>query len=838
MGLVAGTFWSGWLYALLAAPGFPGTTTPLNFYSLSNSRMEAEGRNESHLLALTVRPLTNGWYEHSIRFSWPPYTGTRGWRVDESYLPPWTVDERRLARMGFYLELAAGDHIPWQTNERLRLKGGVLRFPDGRIFTVIGDQLVRGELLEFSPANPSPIGLGMVDGELRMTLPRQEPVFLRGLVRRHFAGIAPQNQEPLGQLVITLPPIAGMDGSDSMYFYPEGRCVYPTERPIQSRLDQLIQSQHFPHLFGWAVLPIAGLLLGAGLVLLHSGTQFRSLNGGIGAFLVTLGFTVPACLLVPPGHGPDEFGHLLSFARLAPNPVSALVEMVRYGESIDHSRTKQRPDEKLGNDPMTERGFAIHPGLVRGPALNSFVQDYRWRSPAVARLWQWLAAGFDHRPVGETVLRLKLLQIFLAAAAVGVGTWLAVPSLNSVRGLLLWPFWIIALPAFWASVSNYAILTAFSTVVASSMIALWGRSSPSLKIAAILGATSGLILATSLNAFPVVAGLAVWLLHLPMVEAFREKNVNSDTSVGRSPYAWWLLFGATMTGVLLATHPWGEYAEIAVSNAGRGGGFGKDLPWAILVIWIACAAMGAWQTRWRSAPNRWLPGVARSVALRLPWMVALAGLLTLMVSLHAVWFGAPTLRDTEAPWRPMMPTAPNLGCPLRTVNELFVPLPRPGLAEAIAQNLLTFFGNMTPWVRDEMLSKAAYSGLLQGEARTPLWIPRMGWGFVSLLLICWAARLWRGGDPSDTLRFILGGLALILTLVLLSLAYSQSLRNLYGRYLFPTFIIFFGVVTVVGLRSLIRHSSSRFRAWTEWGLLFGTLFVQATWVAVLVKRFF
>lgn len=785
LGLLAGGLWGGWLAFLLLGSASPFVTAPLAFRSTDNIALLAGGRNESHALAFVRAPAPGGGVRHTLRLDLPVFEGDVEVAGENRWIRDPDLRLGELRSLGLYLEREAGSATPWQEDDLLGLVAAHWVAPDGRVWTVPRPEAARrGHLVEFFPAPPGAATSGPTNrppGLLDLTTREGQGLYLRGWVRT----VPRENPErvvpPLGRLVVRLPALPAQPQGSTNLFYPEGRCTYPLKGAAPTRAEVMAHIWGFRS--GSVVVVIAvglGVAWGLGLGI-FSGALLRGTDGaGLAAFgLVAClaGLVVPIVLLVPPFHGPDEIRHAISYARLRNDP-DLMARMVDLGQALHHESVHYRADEKLGLERLrVPEPYAFDRNTLRNGGDVTAFQDYWTRAPVVAHLWHWVGARVNPASAALTVLWVRLLGAGAAILLAGLGAavWWAAARHDGERWAALWPLAFFPLTGALGMLSNYAVLTGASLLLGFCIGAVWMRPAASRRVAFALGVALGLAVHTSVNALPLAAAVGMWLAHL----AFEPRRHVLGT---RWAALWWLALGGgfCLTRLLGSR----EYHEGIVDAAGLPAGWGLVSEPAFLFT-VACAvgACVEWLARGddrQSAMGSTPPGEISELGQDTwnPRVRFLAGILMAMV-LAASLLPKPALEDREAPWR-YFPNQPLYGHPLRTVEELDMPVETFERRRHVTETAEVLVRNLNIAPRDYIMVRSLWSGLLVADVRVPGWVAGAG---LAVLLggMCLLLAVALGGGAHDRMRTVLWFAAVLAGIVFVAAAYWP--RNPHGRYL-------------------------------------------------------
>jgi hypothetical protein len=749
--------------------------------------------------------------------------------------------EADLRSLALYFEVEAGEGVKWQSDENLGLLSGTLRLPSGRVLRLENPESARrGRLAEFVSTGATETGDGRV--VLRLETRGDRRLYLRGLVRTG-SGAGLERLPPLGRVVVGTSAAAGQPAGTTNLFYPEGRCTYPLPGPPPTRRALLakVYSVGEPVLGGFFVM--GGLLLGLGLVLVARGCAVVRMPGipaGIGVALAMAGLSLPAVVLVVPYHGTDESRHVLSYARCVESP-GLTGSFIRLGEVAHAEPLKWQPDAILSAALVEEPDvFFIARGILDPRVIDSFVQDYRRRAPALARVWRSTASWVEGREAGWVLLAVRGLGVLLSALLVGGAAAVLVPVLDrgAARWLVAWPLFLFPLPVLFAGVTNYSVLVAAGVLTASCLARLamsGGESRPSQ--AAVLGLALGLQVHLSLNSLPLLAAAVLWLAHRPVLRglAARHGAVPGNGGAGMGILQWWaaLWAGFAVTRAVSTPEFSGELVRVV------GGIPGGALPGWIVAeplfgLGLACVLLGGLEVGAARASGSWIwthlgTGLVRASAAG-SWLAV--GLV-----LNLAWFTLstpPALMDREKPWRPLA-GVPSSGCPIRTVWELDMPVESLTQAGQVREVFSVFLANLSLRPADQVLVRGFWAGLLAGEVRVPAWVSALGilgmvggWvrGAAGVGLARSARRTWMLLWSLVSLPVALAGLAI-----------GYWPRNLYGRYAAP-FMMGLLAAAVPGWKGILRQVGARW-SWVVPGVAPVLLMVlHGTWVLCVVTRFF
>jgi hypothetical protein len=840
--LVAGA-WLGWCLFWILRPASDFSTDPLGFASGENSALVTGLWNEPVAAPLEMHPMAADRYAHRLPLRWPDYRGVLGRTGPDSVVPDFEIRTNSLRSVGIYLEVEAGLSAPWQEDRLLGLVGGTLHLPDGRSL-VLRDagSARRGQLAEFfleersgsMPANTP--GIGSLEVFTRE--PRQ--LFIRGMVRT-IHGPAEPASPPLGRLVAAIPgPDSGQQESTNL-FYPDGRCTYSlpvgVDPPRRVRLLALAHRTSAGFLVLGTVLSAA--MLGIGSILMQravSTARHAGIHAGAGAGMVLFGLSATAAIMVPPLHGPDEARHGLSYARLFDDP--GLFESIKeVGHRSHYESLRLRSDEKIGEGTFREREDFFLAETTLGPEwIDQFIQDYRWRSPTIAKLWQVSGMALNHLPAGQVLLGLRLVDSAVGASLLGFGVGLLAGAIQkgSGRWVAASPLLLFPLPAVLAVVSNYSLLTAAAAGSAGCLLRQGWKYETRPSVAALTGVCLGLLIHTSINAAPLVVGAAVWLGHRPIIR-WLGHDETAPAVASRRIVGWWAAlaagFGVTR---LLSTAAFDR--QLTERMAGFPGGNALAPVLSDLgVCWtLYCVLVGLCEWAVRGARARGLGAGIAACLQTARLALGLSAALLLGAAFYFTWATPPTLADRERPWR-TYPVIAASGCPLRTLDELEVEAKSLSRGAQVLKVLQVIGGNLSLRPRDFILVRSFWGGLLGGEVRIPGWIVPLSSALCVLGLVQGMARVaWDGSSR----RIVVAWLAIMAwTAAVAVLTAGYWPRNLYGRYAFPLFLILL-MSGIPGWHPLLKRVGARHSVWVAAFILGLILTLHGAWVAAISERFF
>jgi hypothetical protein len=241
---------------------------------------------------------------------------------------------------------------------------------------------------------------------------------------------------------------------------------------------------------------------------LGSGTRptARLLATSAGAAALLAGsLGVLYAVLVPPLMGPDEPYHLLGFAELASNRALAEDTVVWMGET--HLwRIRYEPTERFRTIDVG-RPYVVEDDQLRAT-------EVAMRSAVLARVWEAVAPLLRGEPAPRVLLTLRLLNVLVFAAAVGVATALAIATVSEPfpQWLTLAFLFVPSLPFFAMHVSETALLCSVYVLLATAVAVLFLDGLHAHFAGLPLGLGTGLMLAGGRSPWPVAALVAGVLL--------------------------------------------------------------------------------------------------------------------------------------------------------------------------------------------------------------------------------------------------------------------------------------------------------------------------------------
>ena len=263
----------------------------------------------------------------------------------------------------------------------------------------------------------------------------------------------------------------------------------------------------------WILLSAAALLALAGLLVfpmrrLSAGTALTpvsfSLRGALGAACFAGALGLSYAVVAPPLSGPDEPYHLLGFAEL--NGEASLPAGLAEWMKLTHfHRIRGHPTERFR---VADVG---NPLALEDPLFRA--TEVAMRSASVAALWGITGRLLHDQPAPRTLLAVRILNAALFAAAVGLGTGLAMAcSPVPYPQLVCLPFLFVpTLPFFAMHFSETALLTSAYVLLGSS-VAVMFLDGPRAHWAGFpLGLSTALMLAGGRSPWPLAAVVAVVL---------------------------------------------------------------------------------------------------------------------------------------------------------------------------------------------------------------------------------------------------------------------------------------------------------------------------------------
>jgi hypothetical protein len=235
-----------------------------------------------------------------------------------------------------------------------------------------------------------------------------------------------------------------------------------------------------------------------------------ALAGGLGAACFAGALGLAYATLCPPLSGPDEPYHLLGFARLN-EEASLPAELTRWMNLTHFQRIRAHPKERfqaanMGN-PLT-----IEDMHREDPQFSA--TEVAERSATAAAVWEVTGRLLHDQPPARTLLAMRLLNAWLFAIMVGLGTGLAVAcSAGPYPQLLCLPFLFVpTLPFFAMHFSESALLTSAYVLLASSLAVMFLDGPRAHGAGFPLGLSTGLMLAGGRSAWPLAAVVAAALV--------------------------------------------------------------------------------------------------------------------------------------------------------------------------------------------------------------------------------------------------------------------------------------------------------------------------------------
>lgn len=852
---LAGVIWLAACAWGLGRAASPFATEPLAFASWENLALLAQPRNEPHALRLASGPEVGGRREHAVLLEAPRYEGPVGLVDGTSYVRDSGLREEAVWRVGFYFEREAGVDAPLQGDDRLGIVGGELRLPGGRVLELVSAVPARrGRLVEFEEIAGRRYGAGPPG--LKVMTEGESGLYLRGVMRSVPDPEAEKRLAPLGRLVARAR--AGVGGNagvpEGVLFYPEGRCAYRLGGTPPSRLALVAAVHGVSTSLVAGVLLASGLLVGGGFRLIARGVRAepgRAVGraAGAGVALAIAGFGLVAGLVVVPLQGPDENRHQISYARLLRSP-SRLAEMIALGKRTHYEAIRWRPDEKIGEGRLAVAdGFFLNTTTLRLELADAFFQDYRRRSPAMASLWRMASWVLPSAPGGHVALGLRWVHVVVGAGLLGLGAGVLAIGLprGGARWVVVAPLVLMPLVPLLAAVSNYSLLTAAAGLTLACLMRLAVRFDDDPRVALVTGLGLGLMLQTSINAAPFVAGVAVWLLHRPGLRwmglgvraggggAEDDEEGQGNPGAHRTGPGLWCLalaggFGAIrlVTGAVVAPEVWEEGA--AKAGLSWLGGWADPA-----VFW--CGYCGVLALLEAVAGGRPLAGLGDRIHDALAWGAVLGWPLAGVLAASALWFSVATptvLPDLDQPWR-QFTGIPTTGCALRAVEERGAPVPTFSRGEQVREVLKVVGTNLSARPRDFVLMRMFWSGLLGGDARVSGWVAGGSSALVVAGLVAGLVTLAQAGSARRTLLLGLGLAAMALALAALAASYWP--RNVVGRYATPLLLLVVGF-GVLGWSGPLRRGADAWPRGSVGLVMAACLLGPLAWLGSLLERFY
>jgi hypothetical protein len=326
-------------------------------------------------------------------------------------------------------------------------------------------------------------------------------------------------------------------------------------------------------------------------------------------------------------------------------------------------------------------------------------------------------------------------------------------------------------------------------------------------------------------------------LHRPAARWIESRQEGSAVSA-RRVLGWWTAFAAGFVAVRGLTTPEFNHELQAHARSLAGIALPPALGSAVAPVAVAvCLGLAlieislAGGTLRRRRGGGGDPRTGAGGAAFLPWFMAAALVLTAVVF---TFVRPPTLADLEQPWR-QYPGLPTSGCPLRTLDEVAVPVDSLPRAEQALEVLRVFWCNQTLVPADFVLVRAFWTGTLNGDVRVPWWVATLGVGLYLGGLVGGLVGVARRGSSATIVSVALGVVAFGGALAVAAALYWP--RNLYGRYALPLLVVLFSVACL-GWRDRLDALGTRRPWWAATAPLALLLTLHASWVACVVRRFF
>jgi hypothetical protein len=448
----------------------------------------------------------------------------------------------------------------------------------------------------------------------------------------------------------------------------------------------------------WRTLAASALLFLGG-TLLVSGERDAARAAGVACLAGAL-----ACLwamLMPPLQAADEPDHLLSFGSLMgidlDAGVQAVARRVHFQRIVFHADEHFRPVDREREHPLAWDTYVHAEDTVR-------------RSPLMSLLWRVATPVLDlrHASAIQTLLRLRLLGACVFACVMGGATLLmlkmggARASPWSMVGLALIP----TLPYFATMVSDWALFTSASVLLATAVLVLWQDGPRASWGGLLLGASFGLLCAVSIAALPLA----------PLVGALlMTRALMGPPILERRVWSAVIFWAGLSAGLALGYFLTADLYRVGYFRYDATGGSGLELlstvnrllaritahPWLVLVPLAAAGAVEVLFERVRQVATLQL--VASRLAIGLA-VISAVGLL--MVFVTSGFTALPTLPSLGA-----LPSA----TPERYVRAVLTALPASVRLTNFDPLLFTTFWSGFGWL-DTVLPDLCLAALALGCA--------------------------------------------------------------------------------------------------------------------------
>jgi hypothetical protein len=257
--------------------------------------------------------------------------------------------------------------------------------------------------------------------------------------------------------------------------------------------------------------------------------------GAAGTGLVALGLAVLWAIILPPLQGADEADHLLSYGEV--------VGADRIAQTLD-AEARRVHFERIRYHAM-ERFTASDRDTPHPVAWTGDIHAERMdaRSPLTMRVWRLANAALGQHALVDQLLFLRLLNAVIfagvVAGAVAFVVWAGAGRLWMMVGLALMP----TLPYFATTLSDWAYLASWSTLLAASMVVLMHGGPRAAWAGVSLGVSLALSISTSIA--------AIALAPLALIAVIGRCVLRRDQT-DETPRSLAIFWGGLAVGLLLA----------------------------------------------------------------------------------------------------------------------------------------------------------------------------------------------------------------------------------------------------------------------------------------------
>jgi hypothetical protein len=302
-------------------------------------------------------------------------------------------------------------------------------------------------------------------------------------------------------------------------YSPYGHYSLITKNPSLSRAELLAFLWQFPGGSPsiWVIAIFCSFLFAVSLMRFIQSPHSRLTS--ITVVLTWMGGGALYCLLVPPFQAPDEPDHALAYAA-AFHDENLAGQFLSLANRSHLERIKFRPDQKFNSTSMEsplKGGWADH---ISPPAYNA-------RSPLALTIWESFRAiqlALNKIPI-EPLLTLRFLNLFIVGLCLLFAYCLTYDQ-KIVRFQTLLFFSIPTLPFFAMHVSNYFAAIGLFSILSYLVAASLSSTRLSIPFFLALGLVAGLSPFASATSRGLVA---FWLFFLPLLAI----DQDSDSKIKR-----------------------------------------------------------------------------------------------------------------------------------------------------------------------------------------------------------------------------------------------------------------------------------------------------------------